>query len=265
MLGLTTLVLDALGIGAGPVPGTPFGLELVPGGVTALVGPSGSGKSTVASLVARFWDPDTGAVRLDGTDIRDLPEAGYREQLATVLQDARLIRGTLRENLVLGRPDASDAELADAIDAAHLDEVIAGLPKGLDTPLDRDSLSGGQRQRVAIARALLGDARIVVLDEATAAADPDSEWAVKRGLDRLLESRTVLAISHRLHTVAGADRIVVMDGGRVVESGTHASLLDRDGLYARMTREARAGTAPDRSPDRSPHPTDSPDPEAPTR
>ena len=255
-------------VGFGYTPGrdvlSDLDLELVPGGVTALVGPSGSGKSTVASLVARFWDPDTGAVRLDGTDVRDLPEAAYREQLATVLQDARLIRGTLRENLVLGRPDASDAELADAIDAAHLDEVVARLPKGLDTSLDRESLSGGQRQRVAIARALLGNARIVVLDEATAAADPDSEWAVKRGLDRLLDGRTVLAISHRLHTVAGADRIVVMDGGRVVESGTHASLLDREELYARMVRQSRASTEP-AVPVPPSQATDHPDPEGPTR
>ena len=213
-------------------------LDLVPGGVTALVGPSGSGKSTLAALMARLWDPDSGQVLFDGVDIRTLDEPDLRHRLAAVLQDAQLLRGTLRENLVLGQPQVAEQRLAQVIAAVHLQEVVDALPDGLDTPVDRDTLSGGQRQRVAIARALLREPEVVLLDEATAAADPDSEWEIQQGLRRLLAGRTVLMVSHRLHTVVEADQIVVLDRGRIVDRGTHQQLVAKGGLYARLWTEA---------------------------
>lgn len=194
-------------------------LDLPAGTTTAVVGPSGAGKSTVAALVARLWDPDVGGVFLDGVDLRDVPESELRSRIAVVLQDVQLVRGTVADNIALGLPGTDRAAIHQAAQTAYLADVIEALPDGYDTIVDRDSLSGGQRQRLAIARALLGDPRLVVLDEATAAADPDSEWEVRRGLSRLLAGRTVLVVAHRLHTVADADQIVVLDGGRIVERG----------------------------------------------
>ncbi|WP_424307271.1 ABC transporter ATP-binding protein/permease [Gordonia sp. (in: high G+C Gram-positive bacteria)] len=231
------------GVSFGYTPGRPvvsdLTLDLVPGGTTALIGASGAGKSTVAALVARLWDPDDGAVLLDGVDLRDIPEEQLRRRVAVVLQDVQLVRGTVADNIALGVPDATREAIEAAAGAARLADVIDRLPDGYDTVVDRDSLSGGQRQRLAIARALLGDPRLVVLDEATAAADPDSEWEVRQALSQLLAGRTVLVVAHRLHTVADADRIVVLDGGRIVEQGGGAELSAAGGRYAAMVAQAQ--------------------------
>ncbi|MBF6241070.1 ABC transporter ATP-binding protein [Nocardia otitidiscaviarum] len=207
-------------------------LELRPGTVTAVVGASGSGKSTLAGLIPRFHDPDTGRITLDGTDIRELSEETLYRSVGFVFQEVRLVRMSVRDNIALPRPTATLAEVADAAQAAAIDERIRALPAGYDT---RDAaFSGGEAQRVSIARALLADAPILVLDEATAAVDPESETAIQQGLSRLAAGRTVLVVAHRLGTITEADQIVVLDRGRVAERGTHAELLQRDGRYAAM-------------------------------
>ncbi|WP_280357226.1 ABC transporter ATP-binding protein [Nocardia otitidiscaviarum] len=207
-------------------------LELRPGTVTAVVGASGSGKSTLAGLIPRFHDPDTGRITLDGTDIRELSEETLYRSVGFVFQEVRLLRMSVRDNIALPRPTATLAEVADAAQAAAIDERIRALPAGYDT---RDAaFSGGEAQRVSIARALLADAPILVLDEATAAVDPESETAIQQGLSRLAAGRTVLVVAHRLGTITEADQIVVLDRGRVAERGTHAELLQRDGRYAAM-------------------------------
>ncbi|GAA1475337.1 ATP-binding cassette domain-containing protein [Corynebacterium felinum] len=229
----------SFGYGSGQKVVEDVSLALAPGTVTAIVGPSGAGKSTIAALVARLWDPDSGSITLDGVDLRDIPEGQLHSHIALVLQDVQLVRGTIFDNIALGHPDATRKQVIEAARAACIDQVIAALPQGYDTVVDRDSLSGGQRQRLAIARALLGNPRAVILDEATAAADPDSEWAIRQGLNRLLAGRTVLVIAHRLHTIAGADSIVVLDQGRVVEQGTDASLRAQGGVYAQLVASAK--------------------------
>jgi subfamily B ATP-binding cassette protein MsbA len=211
----------------------------IPAGQTvALVGPSGAGKSTVMNLVLRFNDVDSGILAIDGQDVRSLTMASLRDAIALVSQDITLFNDTVVANIRYGRPDAKDDEvIAAARDAAAHDFVLA-LPDGYDTVVgDRgSSLSGGERQRVAIARAMLKNAPILLLDEATSALDAESEQQVQVALDRLTANRTTLVIAHRLATVMNADQILVMDGGQVVESGTHAELQARDGLYARMSR-----------------------------
>ena len=209
-------------------------LELEPGQVTALVGPSGAGKSTVAALLARMWDPQEGVVSIDGIDIRNLSSNELYAKVAILLQDVQLLRASVRDNIALSRPEATDEQVRAAAEAAQIHERIMQLPQGYDTVVDNTRLSGGERQRIGIARTLLADTPIVVLDEATAAADPDSEWAIRQGLDRLLTGRTVLMIAHRLHTVRDADRIVVLCDGAIAESGTHQELLDRNGTYAEL-------------------------------
>jgi ATP-binding cassette subfamily C protein CydCD len=209
----------------------------IPAGATvALVGPSGAGKTTIAHLFLRFWDPDKGVVRLDGADLRAYRLDDLRGRVALVAQDTYLFNDTLRANVLVARPGASAAEVEAAVARAALTDFVAALPDGLDTVVGERGtrLSGGQRQRVAIARAFLKDAPILILDEATSHLDAVSEATVRAALDRLKRERTTLVIAHRLSTVRGADAIVVLDGGRVVESGTHAELLGRRGLYARL-------------------------------
>ncbi|APT58855.1 ABC transporter [Roseomonas gilardii] len=214
------------------------GLDLIlPAGRTAaLVGPSGAGKSTVASLLLRFWDPQAGRILLDGTDLRDLTLDGLRRHVALVAQDTYLFNDTLEANIRLARPEAGEAELRRAVEQAALAEFVAGLPQGLATPVGERGvqLSGGQRQRIAIARAFLKDAPVLVLDEATSHLDAISEAQVRAALEALMRDRTVLVIAHRLSTIRNADTILVMQGGRVVEAGSHAALLARQGAYARL-------------------------------
>ncbi|MDB1087484.1 ABC transporter ATP-binding protein [Streptomyces sp. ACA25] len=215
-------------------------LTLEPGTVTALVGSSGAGKSTLATLPARFHDVTAGAVRIGGADVRDIPVAELYRQVGFVFQDTRLRRGSVRDNIRLGRPDASDAEIESAARAARIHDRITALPHGYDTVLgDGTALSGGEAQRVTLARALLADRPVLVLDEATAATDPESEAAIHEALATLLTGRTVLVVAHRLATIVHADRIVVLDRGRLVEAGRHTELLARNGRYAALWRAQR--------------------------
>ncbi|WP_336249941.1 ABC transporter ATP-binding protein [Stomatohabitans albus] len=202
-------------------------LELKAGTVTALIGPSGSGKSTLATLVARFADPDAGSVTIGGVDIRDIdPDHLYR-YVAFVLQDPQLIQATIYDNIVMGRPHATKEEVESAARAAYIHDEIAAFPKGYETVIGQDAnVSGGQAQRIAIARALLIDAPILILDEATAATDPDSEAEIQQALNALVKDRTVLVIAHRLSAITGADQIVVLERGRIVAQGAHERILD---------------------------------------
>ena len=206
------------------------------GQLTALVGPSGAGKTTLVNLVARFYDPVAGRVCVDGRDIREVTMRSLREQIAMVPQEPILFADTIRENIRYGRLDATDAEIHEAAQAANAMEFIADLPKRIDTIVGERGvrLSVGQRQRVAIARAILRNARILLLDEATSSLDNESEFYVQQALDRLMLGRTTIVIAHRLSTVERADRILVLDHGRIVEEGTHAELLLRRGLYQRL-------------------------------
>ncbi len=220
----------------------------IPAGKTvALVGTSGAGKTTTAQLLMRFWDPDSGRILLNGADLKDYKLDALRALVALVAQDTYLFNDTLRANILIARPEATDSELQAAIEHASLGELVAALPEGLDSPVGErgTSLSGGQRQRVAIARAFLKDAPILILDEATSHLDAVNEQAVRHALDVLKADRTTIVIAHRLSTVRDADLIVVLDEGRVAESGTHASLLSRGGLYARLvSRQLAAVYAP---------------------
>lgn len=204
-----------------------------PGQKIALVGPSGSGKSTIANLIPRFYDVTAGAIKIDGHDIRDVTLASLREQIGIVPQDTALFNTTIEENIRYGRLDATAEEVEAAVRAANAEEFVRQLPQGLQTPIgDRGLvLSGGQRQRIAIARALLKDPRILILDEATSALDTESEQLVQAALERLMIGRTAFIIAHRLTTIQDADHILVIDRGRIVESGTHQSLLALHGMY----------------------------------
>ncbi|MFC4294314.1 ABC transporter transmembrane domain-containing protein [Novosphingobium tardum] len=215
-----------------------FNLHVEPGETVALVGPSGAGKSTLFMLAQRFYDPQSGAVKIDGVPLPSADPADIRRRMALVPQDAVLFASSARDNLRYGNWSATDDEIWEAARAANAEEFLRALPNGLDTFLGEAGarLSGGQRQRVAIARALLRDAPILLLDEATSALDAESERLVQDALDRLIKTRTTLVIAHRLATIRAADRIVVMDGGRIVEQGTHAALTSADGLYARLAR-----------------------------
>jgi len=210
-------------------------LHCLPGTVTALVGGSGAGKSTLAKLVPRFYDVTSGAVRVGGVDVRHIaPEVLYRK-VGFVLQDVRLLHGTVAENLRLGRPDTTEDEMIAAATAARIHDRVLALPRGYDSVIGDDAIfSGGEAQRISIARALLADTSILVLDEATAYADPESEAQIQDALSVLARGRTVLVIAHRLATIAGVDKIVVLDGGVVVEQGTQEELIAADGRYARM-------------------------------
>ena len=213
-----------------------FDLVARPGETVALVGPSGAGKSTVFSLLLRFYDPGGGRILLDGVDVRSADPAAVRARMAIVPQDVTIFSGSVRDNIAFGRPAASAGEIAEAARAALAHDFIGHLPNGYDTEVGERgiTLSGGQRQRIAIARAILKDAPVLLLDEATSALDAESETLVQRALEHLMKGRTTLVIAHRLATVLKADRILVMDHGRIVEEGRHTDLARRGGLYARL-------------------------------
>lgn len=219
--------------------------EAKQGGVTAIVGPSGAGKSTVIALLMRFFDTDKGEILIGGQDVRSADPTKLQSLVSLVNQDVHLFHDTLRANILLGDPSAGEDRLRHVVEAARLEELVAALPDGLDTMLGDTgrTLSGGERQRVAVARALLKDAPVIVLDEATSAMDPLTERAIQQAIGALERGRTVIVVAHRLRTIAGADRIVVIDRGRVVEDGRHDDLAARDGLYRTLwqAQERAAG------------------------
>lgn len=224
--------------GAAPaVDGVSFGIPQ--GFAAALVGPSGSGKTSVARLIPRFWDVDSGRVEIGGIDVREIDSAFLMRHVSFVFQNTRLFKASIRENLLFGREDAKEADLLRALEQAQCEEILAKLPRGLDTRIGSDGihLSGGEQQRIVLARAMLKDAPIVVLDEATAFADPENEHRIQAALAKLAADKTVLMIAHRLTSVVGADQILVLERGRVAERGTHERLIAAGGSYGRMWGE----------------------------
>lgn len=222
-----------------------FNLTVRPGESVALVGASGSGKTTLVNLLPRFWNPTGGRILIDGVDTQDVMLTSLRRNIAVVSQDVILFDGTIRDNIIYGTPDATNDDIAKAVEAAALKDFIASLPEGLNTPVGEGGsrLSGGQKQRVSIARALLKNAPILILDEATSALDAESEQAVKIALAHLMKDRTTFIVAHRLSTVENADKIVAMADGVIQEVGTHAELIRKEGLYARLC--ALQGITPD--------------------
>ncbi|NJN17428.1 MAG: ABC transporter ATP-binding protein [Oscillochloris sp.] len=211
-------------------------LTVAPGQTLALVGPTGAGKSTIVGLVARFYDPQFGQIRIDGCDVRQIRLDALRRNISMVLQDVFLFNGSVRENIRFGKPDATDAEIIAAAQAANVHDFISALPHGYDTPIGERGvkLSGGQKQRLSIARALLKDAPILILDEATSAVDSTTEAQIQQALERLRQGRTCIVIAHRLSTIRNADQIAVLDHGRVVELGRHDEIVAHDGLYRQL-------------------------------
>jgi len=222
-----------------------FSLHVAPGERVALVGPSGAGKSTVFRLLLRFYDPQEGRVLVDGVDLREADPAEVRARMALVAQDTPLFSGSAADNIRFGREDAAPEEIIIAAEAAQAAGFLAALPQGIETAVGEraKTLSGGQRQRLAIARALVRNAPILLLDEATSALDAENERLVQKALDEAMSGRTTLVIAHRLATVLKADRIVVMDEGRVAEQGTHAELSAKGGLYAKLAKLQFGGEA----------------------
>ena len=224
---------------------TGLSMAVKPGETVAIVGPSGAGKSTVFSLLLRYYDPDAGRVLVDGIDLREADPQAVRARMAIVPQDVTVFASSVADNIAFGKPGADRAAIVAAARAAHADEFISRMDQGYDTPVGERgvTLSGGQRQRIAIARAILRDAPVLLLDEATSALDAESETLVQEALEKLMQGRTTLVIAHRLATVLKADRILVMDGGRLVEEGTHESLVKQGGVYARLAKLQFTGGA----------------------
>jgi ATP-binding cassette subfamily B protein len=232
------IVLDDVSFGYDPSVPVLEGvnLRIAPGETVCFVGPTGAGKSTVAKLVTRFYDPDAGTVSIDGHDLRDVTLTSLRRQLGVVPQEPFLFMGSMRDNLTYGRPDATEEEVVEAVRLVGLDDLVASLPNGLDTEVHERgvSLSSGERQLLALGRAFLARPRVLVLDEATSNLDLQSETKVERALDILLDGRTAILVAHRLSTAMRADRIVVVDDGRIAEIGTHHELVAHGGRYAAM-------------------------------
>jgi len=210
--------------------------HIAPGQAVALVGPSGAGKTSIANLLCRFYDPTHGCILVDGHDLRQVQLQSLRRQVSTVLQDTFLFNASVRENLLYGKPDASQQEIVGAAKAAYAHEFIQELPQGYDTEIGERGvrLSGGQRQRLALARAILADPRILILDEATSSVDAEAEYLIQQALEEVMKGRTSLIIAHRLSTIRNADKIIALHDGRIREVGSHHELLARGGLYSQL-------------------------------
>jgi ATP-binding cassette subfamily B protein len=215
------------------------------GTITALVGPSGGGKSTVVNLISRFWDVNSGSIRIGGVNVKDMDYDEWMDQVSFVFQDINLFKMTIAENVAFNKPDATEDEIKRALHLAQCDDIIAKFPDGIHTVIGTKGIyiSGGEMQRIALARSIIKDAPVVVLDEATAFADPENEYKIKKALDVLMKGKTVIMIAHRLFTVTGADHIIVLNEGRIDESGSHGTLMQKDGLYAKMFREYQTSAA----------------------
>ena len=210
--------------------------HIAPGEVVALVGPSGAGKTSIANLLCRFYDPIYGRILLDGHDLRKVQIRSLRQHVAVVLQDTFLFNSTVRENLLYGKPDATDEEMVAAAQTAYAHDFVGQLPHGYDTEIGERGvkLSGGQKQRLALARAILADPRILILDEATSSVDAEAEYLIQQALDEVMKGRTSLVIAHRLSTIRNADKIIALEDGRIREVGDHQDLLARGGLYSQL-------------------------------